>query len=63
MRRGKLVGVFTDGDFRRRMSTDEIAFAPLKSRYDEKSDRHSRQRARGRGVEIFNDPHPMILIV
>ena len=44
--RGKLVGVFTDGDFRRHMATDgDLLAQRLKKRHDPQADLHPRQRA------------------
>ena len=52
--RGKLVGVFTDGDFRRHMSTDEeLLSRPLKSVMTQNPICDSRRRAGGGGVENF----------
>ena len=52
--RGKLVGVFTDGDFRRHMATDEnLLSLPLEKGDDAQADLHLREGAGRRSPENF----------
>ena len=52
--RGKLAGVFTDGDFRRHMAANEnLLSLPLKNVMTPKPDLHPRKCARGRSAENF----------
>ena len=50
--RGKLVGVFTDGDFRRHMATDDdCSRQPLGQVMTRNPIQHSRRRPGSRGAE------------
>jgi arabinose-5-phosphate isomerase len=52
--RGKLAGVFTDGDFRRHMSNGRgHPFPPAKKRHDEEPDCHIPRCSCGRSLEDF----------
>jgi len=62
--RGKLVGVFTDGDFRRRMSTDEkILSRPLKSVMTKNPISVRTDALAAEAVKIFNERNIDDLIV
>ena len=63
-RRGKLVGVFTDGDFRRRMSDDEnILSRPLKAVMTRNPIAISLEALAVEALKIFNERNIDDLIV
>ena len=62
--RGRLVGVFTDGDFRRRMSTDEQILArPLKTVMTKNPIAVRTDALAAEAVKIFNERNIDDLIV
>ncbi len=62
--RGRLTGVFTDGDLRRHMSMEGDVLTQTPGRRDDAPPHlHPRRRARGRGLKIFNQRNIDDLIV